>query len=167
MSEATFNAHRTATRTQRPASTAVRPDAPRPIRSYFSSPPSRSLSRCNRDCFLPSAADLTLRKNRTFQTNPFASSTSIPVFRPTPDASVKRGRPGKHGRAKRNHGNDESDRDSYSGGWSATLPYNTHASAARKAWHPALHCSRAVAHSPRKYFLGFVFPSRHDTTTAS
>ena len=40
MPEATFNNHHHATRTQRPPSTAVRPDPPRPLRSYFSSPPS-------------------------------------------------------------------------------------------------------------------------------
>ncbi len=87
MPEATFNNHRTSTRTQRPAS--------------------RSLSRRNRDrAACPdaigiaswSASEVTLRKNCTHQTNPFASPTSIPVFRPTPYAFVKRGRAGKHGR---------------------------------------------------------------------
>ncbi len=108
MPEATFNNHRTATRTQRPTSTTLRPDAPRPLRSYFSSPSSRSLSRCNRDrAACPdaigiaswSASEVALRKNCTHQTNPFASPTSIPVFRPAPYAIVKLGRAGKHGRA--------------------------------------------------------------------
>jgi hypothetical protein len=62
MPEATFNNHRNATRTQRPASTAVRPDAPRPLRSYFSSPSSRSLSRCNRDRFLECLRSDTTKK---------------------------------------------------------------------------------------------------------
>ena len=38
---------------------------------------------------------MTLRKNRTLQTNPFASATSIPVFRRAPYAFVKRARVGK------------------------------------------------------------------------
>ena len=110
MPEATFNNQRTATRTQRPASTAVRPDPPRPLRDYSLSFVARSGSLNGRlhlrrfvatslRRFLPSASNVTLDKNRTSQTKPFASPTSIPVLRPAPYAFVKPGRVGKRGRA--------------------------------------------------------------------
>ena len=97
MPEATFNNHRTATRTQRPASTAVRPDAPRPLRSYFSSPSSLRRSVASSLFSSRYAHNVALRKNCTYQTNPFASPTSIPVFRPAPHAFVKHGRMDKEG----------------------------------------------------------------------
>ncbi len=130
MPEATFNNHRHATRTQRPPSTAVRPDAPRPLRSYFSSPSSsfRPLRRAacpdaigiaqpvpmqsgslfsrfptlhRRSILFHRVILVALCEKRTYQTNPFVSPTSILVSRSTPHAFVKLGRAGKHGRALR------------------------------------------------------------------
>ena len=61
------------------------------LRRFVASPSPSSL-------FSPRYAhNVALRKNCTHQTNPFASPTSIPVFRPAPHAFVKHGRMDKEG----------------------------------------------------------------------
>ena len=120
MPEGTFNNHRTATRTQGPTSTTLRPDPPRPLRSHFSSPstlrrfvlPVRSPSVATslfsrfptlhrRSILFHRVIIVALCEKRTYQTNPFVSPTSILISRSTPNAFVKLGRAGKHGRALR------------------------------------------------------------------
>ncbi len=110
-------------------SVALSPSSPIPLRRYVAT----SLRR-----FLHSASNVTLRKNCTSQTKPFASPTSIPVLRPAPYAFVKPGRAGKpgrkrgcHGQAKRRH----------------ALRAGTHAGAFGLGMAPTLCLSSCLVHA--------------------
>ena len=105
MPEATFNNHRTATRTQRPASTAMRPDPPRP---HVATSPLLRRAACP-DAIGVASSAISLRRFVAsflrryfylFQTNPFVSPTAILVSRPAPYRIVKLGRASKPGRAR-------------------------------------------------------------------